>query len=158
MILSSEDLPEPLAPRTPILAPGNIEMLMPRSTSLSGGWTRRRSRMLKMNCAGMPSTVPVTWPGAGGSLHVALRKPQPGTQRTSPPSWFRGLLRRRPPAGGLACEHRGTPGHRLHRPGLHDGYGHDIGLLPHPGAARRSAADDEQPLGRHELGHPAGRL
>src|SRR4051794_35980221 len=49
MILSSDDLPAPLPPRTPILAAGNIEMLIPDRTSRSGGWNRRRSRMVKMN-------------------------------------------------------------------------------------------------------------
>src|SRR5262249_47732109 len=53
MIFSSELLPAPFAPSTPILAPGYIEMLMPRSTSLSGGCTRRRSRMVRMNCGAM---------------------------------------------------------------------------------------------------------
>src|SRR5438874_2289696 len=57
MIRSSDDLPAPLDPRTPILAPGNIEMLMPRSTSRSGGWNRRRSRMVKMYCAGMRANL-----------------------------------------------------------------------------------------------------
>lgn len=37
MIRRSDDFPEPLAPITPILAPGNIEMLIPLSTSRSGG-------------------------------------------------------------------------------------------------------------------------
>src|SRR4029078_7038365 len=49
MIRSSVDLPDPLSPSTPIFAPGYIEMLMPRSTSLSGGCTRRRSRIVTMN-------------------------------------------------------------------------------------------------------------
>src|ERR1700704_807945 len=57
MMRSSDDLPAPFAPRTPILAPGNIEMLMRLSTSRSGGWNRRRSRMVKMNCAGMGATL-----------------------------------------------------------------------------------------------------
>src|SRR3954454_4295543 len=50
MIRSSVLLPAPLEPRTPILAPGYIEMLMPRSTSRSGGTTRRRLRIVMMNC------------------------------------------------------------------------------------------------------------
>src|SRR5881397_2940964 len=57
MMRSRDDLPAPLAPSTPILAPGNIEMLMPRSTSRSGGWNLRRSRMVKMNCAGMATNL-----------------------------------------------------------------------------------------------------
>src|SRR5829696_9043675 len=53
MIRSSDDLPEPFDPMTPILAPGYMEMLLPLSTSRSGGWNRRRSRMVKMNCGAM---------------------------------------------------------------------------------------------------------
>ncbi len=49
MIRSRVDLPAPFNPSTPILAPGYMEMLTPRSTSLSGGCTRRRSRIVKMN-------------------------------------------------------------------------------------------------------------
>src|SRR3954468_22490733 len=59
MIRNRDDLPDPLAPSTPIFAPGNIEMLIPRRTSRSGGWNRFRSRMVKMNCAGMASHA--TW-------------------------------------------------------------------------------------------------
>src|SRR6266566_1101345 len=57
MMRSRDDLPAPLAPSTPILAPGNIEMLMPRRTSRSGGWNLRRSRIVKMNCAGMETNL-----------------------------------------------------------------------------------------------------
>ena len=37
MMRRSDDFPDPLAPMTPILAPGYIEMLMPFRTSRSGG-------------------------------------------------------------------------------------------------------------------------
>ena len=37
MIFSSEDLPEPLCPITPILAPGKKEIETSFRTSLSGG-------------------------------------------------------------------------------------------------------------------------
>src|SRR5437764_7933607 len=109
MILSSEDLPEPLAPRTPILAPGNIEMLMPRSTSLSGGWTRRRLRIVKMNWTGMPPTL---------TARCRLR--------------LRGSAGRGPPPGGLAGEHRTAAGDRLRRAGPQHRQGDEGLLLPHP--------------------------
>ena len=60
MIRRRLDFPAPLPPRTPIFAPGYIEMLMPRSTSRSGGWNRRRSRMVMMNWGAMGPTVPAT--------------------------------------------------------------------------------------------------
>src|SRR6476660_7832737 len=77
MMASSDDLPDPLAPSTPILAAGNIEMLMPERTSRSGGWNRRRSRMVKMNWGPMAPKLAATptrnGPGAmPGPLHGIL--------------------------------------------------------------------------------------
>ncbi len=43
MIRSSELLPAPLAPRTPIFAPGKNDSQMPRRISRLGGTTLRRS-------------------------------------------------------------------------------------------------------------------
>ena len=37
MTLSSDDLPAPFAPRTPIFAPGKNDSVMSLRTSLSGG-------------------------------------------------------------------------------------------------------------------------
>src|SRR4249920_3555029 len=48
MIRRSVDLPAPLAPRTPILAPGKKASEMPRRISRFGGTTLRRSRVVKM--------------------------------------------------------------------------------------------------------------
>src|SRR5947208_14958928 len=45
MIRRSEDLPAPLAPRTPIFAPWKNESQMPRRISRLGGTTLRRSFM-----------------------------------------------------------------------------------------------------------------
>src|SRR5919108_4997058 len=64
MTRSSDDLPAPLAPRPPILAAGNIEMLIPDRTSRSGGWNRRRSRMVKMNWGPMPGDRSPERPGS----------------------------------------------------------------------------------------------
>src|SRR5262245_17916734 len=49
MILSSVLFPAPFEPRTPIFAPGKKESQMPFRTSRSGGYTLRRSFMVKMN-------------------------------------------------------------------------------------------------------------
>src|SRR3972149_3781376 len=48
MILSRELFPEPLAPITPIFAPGKNARLMPFRISRLGGTTLRRSYMVKM--------------------------------------------------------------------------------------------------------------
>ena len=64
MMRSTEDFPDPFAPITPILAPGKNDRLMPRSTSRSGGWKRRRSRMVKMYWGGIPPVCPAP-PGRG---------------------------------------------------------------------------------------------
>ena len=53
MIRSSVDLPAPLAPSTPILAPGRNESEMSSSTRLSGGWTRDSLYMVKTYCVDM---------------------------------------------------------------------------------------------------------
>src|SRR5690606_34271374 len=55
MIRSRVDLPAPLAPRTPIFAPGRNDSDTPSSTTRSGGWTLRRRYMVKMYCS---ATVP----------------------------------------------------------------------------------------------------
>ena len=48
MMRSSVDLPEPLSPSTPILAPGMKDSETSLSTALSGGWIRDRRYMVKM--------------------------------------------------------------------------------------------------------------
>ena len=48
MIRSSVDLPEPLRPSTPILAPGRKLSEMSLSTCLSGGCVRDSLYMVKM--------------------------------------------------------------------------------------------------------------
>src|SRR5690606_5866009 len=48
MIRSSELLPEPLTPSTPIFAPGKKARWMPCSTTLSGGCTLVTSVIVKM--------------------------------------------------------------------------------------------------------------
>src|SRR5688572_8949277 len=53
MMRSRVDLPAPLAPSTPILAPGKNDSQMPRRISLPWGVTLRRSFMVKMNCGAM---------------------------------------------------------------------------------------------------------
>src|SRR3989304_1153367 len=55
MIRSSEDLPAPLAPSTPILAPWKNDSQMPRKISRLGGTTLRRSFMTN---AYSPAIVP----------------------------------------------------------------------------------------------------
>ena len=50
MIRSSVDLPEPLAPSTPIFAPGRKLSEMSSSTRLSGGWTRDSLYIVNMYC------------------------------------------------------------------------------------------------------------
>ena len=54
MIRSSDDLPEPLAPMTPILAPGKKANVMFSSTFLSGGCTFVTSRIVNMNSGMAP--------------------------------------------------------------------------------------------------------
>ena len=65
-------------------------MLMPRSTSLSGGWTRRRSRIVRMNCGAM--SVPryrdayrATRRGIGGCERPFMPKP---ASKSTPISTF----------------------------------------------------------------------
>jgi hypothetical protein len=48
MIRSSVDLPEPLYPSTPILAPGKKLRETSVSTLVSGGWVRETLYMVKM--------------------------------------------------------------------------------------------------------------
>ena len=48
MIRSSVDLPAPLRPSTPILAPGKKLREMSLRTFLSGGWTRESLYIVKM--------------------------------------------------------------------------------------------------------------
>src|SRR5262245_12746186 len=77
MIRSSDDLPAPFAPSTPILAPGKNDSEMSFSTSLSGGWNRLTLRMVKMNCALMRATVPAR-PVGHGAWGADDRGPVPG--------------------------------------------------------------------------------
>ena len=51
MIRSRVDLPEPLRPSTPILAPGRKLSEMSLSTCLSGGCVRDSLYIVKMYCA-----------------------------------------------------------------------------------------------------------
>jgi hypothetical protein len=46
MMRSSDDLPEPFDPMTPILAPGKKASVMPSSTWRSGGWKRPNRRIV----------------------------------------------------------------------------------------------------------------
>src|SRR5438445_13668148 len=92
MIRRSDDLPAPLAPRTPILAAGNIEMLMPERTSRSGGWNRRRSRMVKMNWGAMAPNLagaptrngPDAMPGPLHGILLLSGGPPPGALQKEP--------------------------------------------------------------------------
>jgi len=54
MTPTSELLPDPLPPITPIFAPGKKASVMSSSTRLSGGWTRVTFCIVKMN-SGMTS-------------------------------------------------------------------------------------------------------
>src|SRR5688572_23703124 len=53
MIFSSVDLPAPLAPSTPILAPGRNESQMSLRTTVSGGWALPSPFIVKTYCGGI---------------------------------------------------------------------------------------------------------
>ena len=120
MMRSSVDLPAPLAPSTPILAPGKNARWMPRRISRLGGTTFRRSRMVKMYWGGMALRMIHDAAFASGGLGTPedLRPDGRGVdgrasaldgraptrrcgRRRSPTGW-RGRARWRPAGGPIA--------------------------------------------------------
>src|SRR5262249_42401461 len=82
MIRRSVDLPAPLAPRTPILAPGKKASEMPRRISRLGGATLRRSRVVKMYWGAIDPAMIHEAAGRGraagaGSIEPEARLPVP---------------------------------------------------------------------------------
>ncbi len=67
MIFSSVDLPAPLEPMTPILAPGKNDSQMPLRISRLGGTTLRRSFITNTYCCAMAAAV---YAGAGRGVRA----------------------------------------------------------------------------------------
>ena len=74
MMRSKEDLPAPLAPSTPILAPGKKARWMPLRISREGGTTFLRSRIVKMYSPAMGGQHNQKGVPAGTPSEVGVKK------------------------------------------------------------------------------------